>query len=164
MQVDSRNTPSSSNRGSGRLDSRPAASYSLRMAQGSPGKPGRAAGEGAHGPHRTDPDSRPHVTFRLRLGGSVRTQSSGREGRIVGGRLDRPMPTARVALAYAVSYRIHPERGPDFEALEVDLEQPAAVMATDLQRRQTMLQIMLAAGVYGKDYIGYAEQGQGTRL
>lgn len=63
----------------------------------------------------------PLVLFRYRLGVRVRTRTD-REGTIVGGRYDGPMPTTGIAFAYAIEYTVRPERGPDFKALEVELE------------------------------------------
>jgi hypothetical protein len=62
----------------------------------------------------------PLVSFRFRLGDLVRTRSTGREGRIVGGRYLGPVPAVGVALAYVIEYVVHPERGDDFQALHVD--------------------------------------------
>src|SRR5262249_27609653 len=62
------------------------------------------------------------VPFRFDLGDPVRTRSTGHEGNIVGGRYLGPVPPTGVALAYAIEYVVRPERGPDFGALEADLE------------------------------------------
>lgn len=52
---------------------------------------------------------------------SHRVPATGKEGQIVGGLYDGPVPTAGVALAYAISYTV-PERSADFLALEVELQ------------------------------------------
>ncbi|HSD33580.1 MAG TPA: hypothetical protein VLB49_16820 [Gemmatimonadales bacterium] len=48
------------------------------------------------------PTPDPNVPFRFRLGDRMKAPATGKEGRIVGGRYEGPVPAAGVALAYAI--------------------------------------------------------------